>query len=184
MKRQLSEAAQVAKLIRAELKKMGVKGSVRSKNYSGGDSVSLDVTDQPPWVIEEIEAFTDKFQYGHFDGMQDLYEYSNRRDDIPQTKFLFVTNNYTKETCQLAWEKFRAMMSYYNDYPESYEDAKIHDYSQPGYNQLGERMYRYLNGADLFSGEEYCYFQKSDKHNESRAVETTKKMVDELKQVA
>ena len=92
MKRQLTEAAQVAKLIKAEIKKYGIKCTAKSSNYSMGDSVRVNVTDQPPWVMAKIKEFTSQFEYGHFNGMEDIYEYSNSRDDIPQTKFLFIEN--------------------------------------------------------------------------------------------
>jgi hypothetical protein len=39
---------------------------------------------------------TDKYQYGHFNGMEDIYEYSNNNDAIPQTKYLFVEPDETQ----------------------------------------------------------------------------------------
>lgn len=160
MKRQLTEAAQVAKLIKAELKKHGIKCTAKSKNYSMGDSARISVTDQPPWIMDKIKEFTNKFQYGHFNGMEDIYEYSNRQEDIPQTKYLFIDNVYTKELCQLAWDSFRKIETCFADYPDNYEDAKEHDYLQPGFNELGRKMHQYLNGANLYAGPQFCYFQK------------------------
>ena len=76
MAKQMSEAAQVAKAIRGILKAHGVKGSVRSDNYAGGNSVRV-------YLAEEIsqEAYAkifhkaDKFRAGSFNGMEDIYEY-------------------------------------------------------------------------------------------------------------
>jgi len=160
MKRQLTEAAQVAKLIKAELKRHGIMCTAKSSNYSMGDSVRVAVTDQPPWVMKKIEAFTDKYQYGNFNGMEDIYEYTNSRDDIPQTKYLFIENDYTIKLCQLAWDQFRHTESWFNDYPVSYEKAREHDYSQPGFHELGRKMHQYLNGCNLYQGPQFCYFQK------------------------
>ncbi len=98
-----SNHAQVAKLIRAELKKNGIKATVRSKSYSGGSSVTVNVQqDVMPATLKEIEAFCGQFEQGHFDGMTDCYEYSNRRTDIPQIKFVFVNVSYSDEIKQAA----------------------------------------------------------------------------------
>lgn len=72
-----------------------------------GDSVNVEFTDVSPKIYKEIESELSKYQYGHFDGMQDLYEYSNSRDDIPQTKYLFIENRFSDETRQKAYEFLR-----------------------------------------------------------------------------
>lgn len=41
---------------------------------------------------KNINARLAKYQYGHFNGMEDLYEITNIRKDIPQTKHLFIKN--------------------------------------------------------------------------------------------
>jgi len=86
--RQLTEAAQAAKLMRAELKKAfpSVKFSVRSSNYAGGDSVHVNWTNGP--TRDAVTEITDKYQCGHFDGMIDLYEYSNNIEGLPQVKYV------------------------------------------------------------------------------------------------
>jgi hypothetical protein len=91
-----SRHAAVAALIRAKLKKHGIPGSVRSKSYSGGESVTVSIdSDILPATRKAIEAFAHGFQYGHFDGMTDSYEYSNSREDVPQVRFVFVNVNYS-----------------------------------------------------------------------------------------
>ena len=55
-----------------------------------GDSVDVRVTKGTDAALEKLKEYSNQYEYGHFDGMQDLYEYSNVRDDIPQTKYLFV----------------------------------------------------------------------------------------------
>ena len=85
-------------MIRAELKVRGIKASVRSA--SGSMTSSVDVTikqDVTPEQYSEITGFANKFQYGHFDGMTDMYEYSNTNDDLPQAKFVFVRVDYSDE---------------------------------------------------------------------------------------
>lgn len=86
-----TQSAQAAALIRKELKVNfpGVKFSVRSENYSMGSNVSIAWIDGP--TSKAVEEFTNKYQYGHFNGMEDIYEYSNSRDDIPQAKFVHTS---------------------------------------------------------------------------------------------
>ena len=56
------------------------KIDVSTEVYSDGSS--MDVTYYAPQKIEALESFIDNFQYGHVDGMQDMYEYSNSQDII------------------------------------------------------------------------------------------------------
>jgi len=66
-----------AKNLKIELDRTfpGIKFSVKSESYSGGDSIRLGWTDGP--LQEEVEKVSNKYQEGSFDGMQDLYEYNN-----------------------------------------------------------------------------------------------------------
>jgi hypothetical protein len=98
MTKQISNHAAAAKMIRAELKKHGIKARVRAKSYAGSSSVDVDIQqDILPAARKAITEYVEQFQYGHFDGMQDLYEYSNRRDDLPQVKYTFVNVEYSDE---------------------------------------------------------------------------------------
>jgi hypothetical protein len=96
--RELTTAAKAAKLIRTELKKTfpEAKFRVRSNNYAGGDSVYVNWTDGP--TSEQVSDITAKYQYGHFDGMIDLYEYSNRIEGLPQVKFVLRQREISDET--------------------------------------------------------------------------------------
>jgi len=102
MKKTMSIAAQAAKAIRKELKEAfpGIKFKVKSDNFSMGNSVDINWVDGP--MEKEVAKITAKYQYGHFNGMEDIYEYSNKNTDIPQVKF--VSNNRElsfdyKKTC-------------------------------------------------------------------------------------
>ena len=65
------------KNMRTELKVAfpGVKFSIKSERYSGGDSVRVQWTDGPK--NSAVMGIVKKYQDGHFDGMTDYYEYSN-----------------------------------------------------------------------------------------------------------
>lgn len=88
MAKQMSTQAQAAKAIRAELKSAfpEVKFTVKSTSFAGGDAVHIDWFDGPVW--RQVEKITGKYEYGTFDGMTDSYNYDNRREDIPQVKYV------------------------------------------------------------------------------------------------
>ena len=77
----MSPHALAAKAIRSELKKAypTTKFSVTSQSYSGGNSVHVEWIDGP--TSFEVGEIAYKYQYGHFNGMEDSYEDTNRRDD-------------------------------------------------------------------------------------------------------
>lgn len=85
-----TQSALCASAIKAQLKKEfpAIKFSVRSDNFSMGDSVNISYQDGVP--VSMVEAVTDKFQYGSFDGMTDCYISDNRNDLIPQTKYISI----------------------------------------------------------------------------------------------
>ena len=82
--------AQTAQAIRKELKAKfpTITFSVRSSSYAGGDSVRIDYRNGVP--SKDVYAIVNKYQEGHFNGMEDIYEYSNDRNDIPQVKYVLV----------------------------------------------------------------------------------------------
>ena len=105
--KQLTSAALCAKEIRKILKENfpTTKFRVRSSNFSMGDSVDVSWTDGP--TNKKVNELIGHFQYGHFDGMTDMYEYSNSREDIPQTKFLSCDRNLSEEIVRKCAEKYK-----------------------------------------------------------------------------
>ena len=83
-----SSHAAAASSVKSELMTAypGIKFSVKSDSFSGGNSISIHWEDGP--TTKEVEAISQKYQYGHFNGMDDIYEYSNEREDIPQVKYV------------------------------------------------------------------------------------------------
>ena len=83
-----SDHAMSAREIRRELKKAypTIKFSVTSESFSMGNSVRIHWIDGPK--TDQINDIVKKYQYGNFDGMQDLYEYNNCIDGIPQVKYV------------------------------------------------------------------------------------------------
>jgi len=93
-----SNQAQAAQAIREELKAnfKGIKFSVTSEGYSMGDHVNVSWQDGP--TTDQVEAITGKYQAGHFNGMEDIYEYDKNPANVPQTKYLFCTRSMSEAT--------------------------------------------------------------------------------------
>lgn len=74
-----------AQLIRAELKANfpGFKFSVTS-DYN---SIRIRWTDGP--APKKIQEITSKYKAGHFNGMEDIYEYDRSNPDLPKAKYIF-----------------------------------------------------------------------------------------------
>lgn len=162
MTKQLTPAAQVAKLCKQYLKARGIPARVTSKNYSMGNSVRVYVTNLPPTLRKEIEAEFAKYQYGHFDGMTDCYEYSNNRDDIPQTKFLFVENDLTDDLRQAAWEFLRNRMHGYDAFPANYDEMRSGYYRAPSSNyNVSDEVYHILSGVHCFAEDFWAQKEKA-----------------------
>jgi hypothetical protein len=143
-KRPMSQQAQVAKRIKSFCKDLGVKCSAKSDSFSMGDSVTATVYDQPPEMLEKITEFAESHQYGNFNGMEDIYEYSNERGDIPQSKYVHVDNNYSDELRQDAWNAIREL---YSDAKEGPLSAKDADQCQVMGEWGSTYIYRFLRGS-------------------------------------
>ena len=104
MEKKLSVHAAAARLIRQYMKANGIVGRVNADSYAGGNSVNIYVEDMPPAAYKALEDYAGQYQYGNFDGMQDLYEYSNVNNDIPQVKYVFVNNKISDEMRQEIWD--------------------------------------------------------------------------------
>ena len=95
-------AAQTAREIRRKLKSVNLApGAIRSKTYSGGNSITITFTDASPSAIKEIHQICQPYIMGHFDAMNDSYVYDNHPGhDGLQVKFLHVNNNMSPQMSQ------------------------------------------------------------------------------------
>lgn len=86
-----------AKNIRVELKAAfpGIKFSVTTSKFSMGNSLSVRWTDGPSEV--QVEAITDKYRAGSFDGMTDCYNYdsSDWKNAFGDAKYLHVSRSHS-----------------------------------------------------------------------------------------
>jgi hypothetical protein len=90
---------------------------------SARHSVDITIYDARPEVRELVEKLAAKFQYGHFDGMHDLYEYSNTNEALPQIKFVHVRNEVSAETRQRVYDFVRGYYGGGDTLPERNDDA-------------------------------------------------------------
>jgi hypothetical protein len=86
-----SVQARAAAEIKKKLKAAGIQAQVSSFQASMCDGVRVycNEADQGRW--EEIEEIAKPYQYGHFNGMEDMYEISNVIDQLPQVMFVHVS---------------------------------------------------------------------------------------------
>lgn len=78
-----------AQAIKSELKQRfpSTVFSCRYKTYSWGCSVDISWKDGP--CEKDVYPIVNKYKYGHFDWMTDMYNMDNCRDDIPQAWYVF-----------------------------------------------------------------------------------------------
>lgn len=97
-KRELSSQALAAKNIRKELKAAfpGTKFSVRSESFAGGNAVDVSWTDGP--TSSQVDKIIGKYQYGNFNGMEDIYEYTEGFDSSNgSAKYVHGSRNLSPE---------------------------------------------------------------------------------------
>ena len=101
-KTNISAHAAAAKQVRAFMKEQGIKGFVKAARGAGTSSIRVTLPNGTPADTATVREFANQYQYGHFDGMHDSYEFSNCREDLPQVKFVFVEAEFDKELKQKA----------------------------------------------------------------------------------
>lgn len=106
-----STAANAAAAIRAELKTAfpDIKFSVTSDNFAGGDAVRVSWADGA--TDEQVNNIVKKYQYGSFNGMEDIYEYTNTREDLPQSKYVSTSRTISEEINETVFNSLKSMYS-------------------------------------------------------------------------
>jgi len=122
-KGKLSSHANVAKIIRQKLKHKypAVKFTVRSESFSGGNAVSINWENGP--TVDQIENIVNVYQYGYFNGMEDVYEYSHKKSidengkivDMPGVKYVQTNRNITDEIYNKLIERIKKDFAIEND---------------------------------------------------------------------
>ena len=97
---------------------------------------------------EKVNEIIKKYQYGHFNGMEDIYEYSNSRDDIPQAKFVFVNRTMSELTKQNLINKHN------NDFCEEGQIKDLNAWNEDAQCWNTDIIYRDFRNTDLICGVE------------------------------
>jgi len=116
----VSTHANTAKAIREELKNAFpyCKFSVTSDSFSGGDAVRISWVNGP--AVNNVDNIVNKYQYGHFNGMEDIYEYSNTIENLPQVKYITTSRTISEDLTNRLEIDFK---NFYNN-----EDANDFDH--------------------------------------------------------
>lgn len=137
-----------AKNIRAELKAAypDVKFSVRVERFSMGDAIRVGWTDGPN--VAQIDAITDKYKAGSFDGQTDSYDYrhSDWKDAFGDAKYISTHRTYSDS---LVASAIGRVANKYGAEPiavEDYRSGAAWRWMVTGCNvPLGEELNRYLH---------------------------------------
>lgn len=146
--KQISSHALAAKQIRKELKGKfpNTKFSVRSDSFSGGDSVNISWENGPTY--DDVQSTVSKYQYGNFNGMEDIYEYTNNRNDIAQVKFVQCHRNFSDEIMNKYFEEFKKTLEGWKDLKDI-QESSIDLLNKWGIWTAGNYIYQYLQDKTI-----------------------------------
>ena len=118
-----SSHAAASAAIKEELKKAfpTTKFSVTSEIFAGGNSVDISWTNGP--TTDRVKEYSNKYQYGHFNGMEDIYEYTNSREDIPQVKYVSESRILSDEIIKEVATKLQEVKTYTEQQKYSYNES-------------------------------------------------------------
>lgn len=97
--KELSRVARVSKAIRQDLKALRIKASVKSSSGTWTDVVRIYLSNERPEVVDKVNKMVAKYKAGYFDGMNDIYEYTNNGDMA--VEYIFVENKIDEDI----WDK-------------------------------------------------------------------------------
>lgn len=97
----------IGRRVKAELRKVWPK--VKFSVTSDYDCVRVNWTNGPSHKM--VDELTSKYKMGRFDGMTDSYEYSNRRTDVPQVSYVFLSREISDD---IYATKFIEYKNYYH----------------------------------------------------------------------
>lgn len=155
-RRPVSEHAAAAKAIRRDLKAAfpTVAFRVRSSSFAGGNAVDIDWVDGP--TTRQVDRIVAAYEYGSFDGMRDLYEVTNSRDDVPQVKYVQTQRRFSAATKRAGIEHLNAIYGWTLDaepvpgYPEEVRVRPETDEPIPhGSGWKSSELYRLLQAKPL-----------------------------------
>ena len=110
---------------------------VSSSSFAGGNSVDVYLSDErgntvAPEIKKDVDSFGHLFVYGHFNGMEDMYEYRPDRDFVTpegymidaSLKYLSVNNKPKHASLPSVYRMITDMMSADSTYSFGQQDAE------------------------------------------------------------
>lgn len=125
-----------AKNIRTELKHAfhAIKFSVRTSQYSGGNSVNVSWEDGP--AVQQVERITGKYAGGHFDGMTDSYEYKRSpwTEVYGEARYVFCNRDYSDKMLACVMRRVCERLGGMDKLPsvEDYKQGRLWQFKQSG----------------------------------------------------
>ena len=152
-----------AKNIRIELARSfpGIKFSVKTERYSGGNSITVSWTDGP--TSAQVDEISKKYNAGHFDGMTDCYDYRKDHawtDAFGCGKYISSSRTYSPALVQLAidflWTKYRPQ--YPKISPDDYFSGRawsvqVYEWQYPGDSNAQTQIHRFAHKYDCITNE-------------------------------
>jgi hypothetical protein len=138
MEKKISRQASAAKMIRQFMKENDIAGRVRSQGYSMGSSINIDVENLIPAQYEILKSYSRQFEYGSFNGMEDIYEYNNVNDDIPQVTYVFVNNRMSDELGENIYQFIKGYYAGMEGAPASFKEA--HSFYNQNFNGYASHL--------------------------------------------
>lgn len=86
-----SVQARAAAEIKNKLKAAGFNPSVSSFQAAGCNGVRVYMAEADMAQRDKIDEIAMPYQYGHFNGMEDIYEMNNIIEQLPQVMFVSVS---------------------------------------------------------------------------------------------
>jgi len=162
-----SSHAAAAQQIREKLKAAfpEVKFSVTSDSYSGGNSVHVEWKDGP--TTSMVEDISGAYQYGSFDGMTDMYNNTNDRDDIPQVKYVQERREMSAETREFITNQLTAM---WGDQLQPYE---IERRTYQVFSRAAIPVGVTLKAVEIIDGDEVLTFESMEVESTERPAPPT-----------
>lgn len=138
-----------AKNIRIELARAfpGVKFSVKSSRYSGGDSINVRWTDGP--TSDQVDEIAGRYQGGSFDGMTDCYDHSRNawRDAFGDAKYVFTSRDASERAIASAIRTVATRYGLEQPSLEAFHSGALRSVypTNLGGNDLASEIFRTMN---------------------------------------
>lgn len=117
----MTNQATTAKQIRKELKAnfKGIKFSVTAPYYG-----KVCISFENGVKTENVTDIVQKYKSGHYDGMNDIYEFSNKNEDVAQVEYISINRDFSEDMEALA---LKHLMNEYGS-EESIKENARYDY--------------------------------------------------------